>query len=63
MANDQSLNEAKDKITNRTVLALDGGDIVHQYGKKFEKSSFVKDGSSGQILRGYPLNQISGYNE
>ncbi len=62
-ANEQSLDEAVDKITDSTFIALDGGDLVHQYGDKFEKSSFVKDGSSGDIRRGYPLNQISGYNE
>lgn len=62
MANEQSLNEAVLKITDRTVIALDGGDLVHQYGDKFEKSALVKDGSSGEIRRGYPLNQISGYN-
>lgn len=62
IANEQSLNEAVVKITDRTVIALDGGDIVHQYGTKFEKSALVKDGSSGQIRIGYPLNQISGYN-
>lgn len=63
LANERSLEEAVAKITDRTVLALDGGDIVHQYGEKFEKSSLVKDGSSGEIRTGYPLNQISGYNE
>ena len=62
LANARSLDEAVPKITDRTVLALDGGDITHQYGDKFEKCSFVKDGSSGEIRRGYPLNQISGYN-
>lgn len=62
-ANEQSLDEAVGKITDRTIIALDGGDLVHQYGDKFEKSSLVKDGSSGEIRTGYPLNQISGYNE
>jgi len=63
IANEQGLTEAIPKIGNRTILALDGGDVVHQYGNSFEKSSFVKDGSSGEIRMGYPLNQISGYNE
>jgi hypothetical protein len=62
-ANEQSLEESVGKITERTIIALDGGDLVHQYGDKFEKSSLVKDGSSGEIRTGYPLNQISGYNE
>ena len=63
IANEQILDESVPKISDRTVLALDGGDLTHQYGEKFEKSSLVKDGSSGEIRRGYPLNQISGYNE
>ncbi len=63
IANEQILDESVPKISDRTVLALDGGDLTHQYGEKFEKSSLVKDGSSGEIRTGYPLNQISGYNE
>jgi hypothetical protein len=63
IANEQSLDASVAKITDRTVLALDGGDLTHQYGEKFEKSSLVKDGSSEEIRTGYPLNQISGYNE
>lgn len=63
IANKMSLRDAAGKITDNTVLALDGGDIAHQYGKAFEKSSYVKDGSSGKICKGYNLNQISGYNE
>jgi len=62
LANDRSLDEAIPKITDQTVLALDGGDIAHQYGDKFEESSLVRDGSSGEMRPGYPLNQISGYN-
>jgi hypothetical protein len=63
IANELNLEEAVDKITDRTILALDGGDLSHQYGDKFEKCALVKDGSSGDIRKGYPLNQISGYNE
>lgn len=62
LANKLSLKHSAGKIASTTILALDGGDITHQYGKKFEKSAFVKDGSSGEIRNGYWLNQISGYN-
>ncbi|MCP4023991.1 MAG: transposase [Desulfobacteraceae bacterium] len=61
-ANQVSIQEAVLKIDSSTVLALDGGDITHQYGKKFEHSAPVRDGSSGKIRTGYWLNQISGFN-
>jgi hypothetical protein len=63
-ANELSLKEALKKIGKTTILALDGGDICHQYGKKFEKSAKVKDGSSKgkELSQGYWLNQISAYN-
>jgi len=62
LANQLSLKHSVSKIVSSTILALDGGDLTHQYGKKFEKSASVKDGSSGEIRDGYWLNQISGYN-
>ncbi len=62
LANKLSVRECKQKISEKTVLALDTGDISHQYGEKFEKSATVKDGSSGELRKGYWLNQISGYN-
>jgi len=62
IANKISLMEAKPKINNRIILALDTGDITHQYGKKFENISYVHDGSSNSIKLGYWLNQITGYN-
>jgi hypothetical protein len=64
LANGLSLTEAVKKIDKDTILALDGGDITHQYGEAFEKSDYVKDGSSKEekLRKGYWLNQISGYN-
>ena len=64
LSNNLSLEEAAKKIDKDTVLALDGGDITHQYGEKFEKSDLVKDGSSQKkkFSKGYWLNQVSGYN-
>lgn len=61
-ANCLSLEESIGKIGASTVIALDGGDLSHQYGEKFEKCATVKDGSSGEFRKGYWLNQISGYN-
>jgi len=62
IGNRLSLKESVSKIDRTTILALDGGDLSHQYGEKFEKSCTVKDGSSGELRKGYWLNQISGYN-
>ena len=62
IANKLSISESKKKINSETILALDGGEISHQYGKKFEKQATVKDGSKNKLLPGYWLNQISGYN-
>jgi hypothetical protein len=61
-ANSLSISESKKRINSETILALDGGDISHQYGKKFEYQSTVKDGSKNKLSPGYWLNQISGYN-
>jgi len=62
LGNRLSLIEAIKKISSETIIALDCGDISHQYGKKFEKLATVRDGSSGELLPGYWLNQVSGYN-
>ena len=62
LANQLSLKVSIGRICRSTILALDGGELSHQYGKKFEKSAKVKDGSSGELRMGYWLNQISGYN-
>ncbi len=64
LANGLSLKEALQKIDKDTIFALDGGDITHQFGEKFEKSAYVRDGSSKkeELRQGYWLNQISGYN-
>ena len=62
IANEISLIESKSKVNSKTILALDLGDITHQYGKKFENISYVHDGSSNSLKQGYCLNQITGYN-
>jgi len=62
ISNKISLNESKSKIMYKTILALDTGDISHQYGSKFEKIDKVYDGSINNIRHGYWLNQITGYN-
>ncbi len=63
IANKLSLKESKKFIKEDTIIAIDGGDITHEYGNGFEKSSKVRDGSKGEYKDGYYLNQISGYNE
>ncbi len=62
-ANETCLKAAVRKIDKNTVLALDGGDIVHQYGRKFEHQAKVHDGSSKENGIGFWLNQVTGYNE
>jgi hypothetical protein len=61
ICNHLCLSEMCCKIDDNTVLALDGGDIIHQYGRHFEHISGVRDGSSGKMGKGYWLNQVSGY--
>lgn len=55
------LEEMKPYLNDQTVLALDGGDIVHVYGRKFENMATVRDGSKKEFRPGYWLNQVSGY--
>jgi len=62
-ANRLSLQEAGGKVTAETILALDDGDITHQYGRRFENQSRVYDGSAKDTKPGYNLNQVSGYNQ
>lgn len=58
------LAESSPKISEETILALDSGDITHQYGEKFELMEYVHDGSNSKAKtgKGYWLNQVSGYN-
>ena len=63
LMNDLVLESIKTKIDPETIIALDGGDITHLYGEKFENQSKVRDGSSKKIGKGYWLNQISCYVE
>ena len=62
-ANRLSLQEASGKVTDETVVALDDGDITHQYGRRFENQTYVRDGSAKDTKPGYNLNQVSGYNQ
>lgn len=62
ISNEYVLAESVKRVNKGTILALDSGDISHQYGEKFERAEYVKDGSSGEIRKGYWLNQVCGYN-
>lgn len=62
LANEVTLEASSPKGRAETVWALDIGDSVREYGKSFELSARVKDGSSGELKRGYWLNQVTGYN-
>jgi hypothetical protein len=46
---------------SRLIISIDGGDLVHNYGKSFELISKVRDGSSGDIANGYHLNHAVCY--
>jgi hypothetical protein len=61
-ANDITLEAAVRKAGEETIWALDIGDTVREYGKHFELAATVKNGSTGDLKKGYWLNQISGYN-
>lgn len=56
------LHFASKEANEKTLLILDGGDICHMYGEKFEDISTVRDGSKKTYSKGYFLNQILGYN-
>ncbi len=62
LSNDYLLSKASGMVTDTTIIALDEGDITHLYSNNFELSCKVRDGSTGRILDGYHLNQISCYN-
>jgi hypothetical protein len=49
------------KSDSRLIISIDGGDLVHNYGKSFELISKVRDGSSGGIANGYHLNHAVCY--
>lgn len=63
VSNTICLEESSKKVGSETILALDGGDISHQYGEKFEHLGKVRDGSAkDNLAKGYWLNQVCGYN-
>lgn len=62
VCNQLCLEESVDKIDEHTIIALDGGDTIHPFGKDFEHLNTVRDGSKDELEKGYWLNQISGYN-
>lgn len=62
VCNKLCLSESLSRIDDQSILALDVGDITHQYGSCFEHISNVLDGSCNEIRSGYHLNQVSGYN-
>lgn len=62
ICNQLCLSESFSKIDDHTILALDVGDVSHQYGGSFEHIAGIYDGSCDKIQNGYWLNQVSGYN-
>ena len=62
VSNKLCLSESYSRIGDNTVLALDAGDVSHQYGSRFQHIATVLDGSCNELKSGYCLNQVSGYN-
>jgi len=60
-ANHAGLKTMAPYLSDQTVLAVDGGDLIHMHGRTFEHLATVKDGSTGQLEQGYWLNQVTGY--
>ncbi len=61
LINRMCMRQAKRWVTGKTIFALDSGDITHVYGNQFESIAHVKDGSTGKIMNGHNLNQVTGY--
>ena len=47
-----------EKIEADSFIYLDGGDLTYAQATSYEQMSLVRDGSSGKIKKGYPLNMI-----
>jgi hypothetical protein len=62
ICNKLCLSDSYSRIDEQTILALDVGDMSHQYGSCFEYIAKVHDGSCNDFKSGYWLNQVSGYN-
>ena len=50
--------EGAGEVTADTVLALDLGDLRKEYAKKMEHLATVRDGSSGELAKGYWLCEV-----
>jgi len=61
LINRMCLRQAKRWVTEKTIFALDSGDITHVYGNQCESIAHVRDGSTGKIMNGHNLNQVTGY--
>jgi len=62
-ANKYNIHKAYEetKTEDRVIISVDGGDIVHKYGKSFELISKVRDGSTKKIESGYWVNHAVCY--
>ena len=55
------LSEGSARIGARTLLVLDLSDIAKPYAQKMEYLARVRDGSTGELAKGYWLCQVAGY--
>lgn len=59
LSNQYSLTHPAEPISTDTFIYLDGGDLTYSKAVSYEYMSTVKDGSSGGLKNGYPLNMIA----
>ena len=52
---DNYMKKVVKKCRKDTVLIIDDGDIAKPYGSNFEGLSQVRDGSTGAIVKGFPM--------
>lgn len=57
------IEESSKRIKKETLLVLDLSDIRKNYAEKMEYLTKVRDGSTGEIVKGYWLLEIIGFNK
>jgi len=58
LSNEYMIRHPAESIEAESFIYLDGGDLTYMQARSYEHMSSVRDGSSGTIKPGYPLNMI-----
>lgn len=53
-------NEIVNKIDENTVFCFDPGDLAKNFTTKFEAIDTIKDGSTGELKKGYNMIEVAG---